>query len=321
MAKYTMELRELLERNRDIFNFNYDFYDESERPKFERDFIRHFYFREICTENPEKFLWLLEDKMNTVFPYYNELFKATKIEYSVLDNYYMKEKTTRNQEKQGHSSGVSSNVAQSFDTQTTDSTDSTRDSSELTKTRTSKTEGTESATSINTGSVEGSGSKSGSPKTEITEDVSKKFLDTPQGSVDINDANYITTLNADKREQLTESTIDEKSISSQSTRDSGQADRDTSSETTESDFTTGSGQKNTTGRVDVEGEHRTTADNNTRVNTEDSEREILETERRGNIGVDADADLIQKHIKLQQILKKISLMFFDECEDLFMGLY
>lgn len=320
MAKYTMELRELVCK-KNIFNFDYAFYNEKERPSFERDFIRHFYFREICTENPEKFLMLLEDKMATVFPYYNELFKATQIEYSVLDNYYMKEKTTRNQEKQGHSSGVSSNVAQSFDTQTNTSIDHVTETPQLLHSTDTTRSGTDSTIINNKSVIGGTTIKSGSPKTEVTEDVSKKFLDTPQGSVNINDANYITTLNADKREQLTESTIDEQTDVDQTTTDNGSNDITYNSKISVKESSTGTNDKTSNGRIDVEGEHRTTADNNTRINTEDSEREILETERRGNIGVDADADLIQKHIKLQQILKKISLMFFDECEDLFMGLY
>ena len=66
------------------------------------------------------------------------------------------------------------------------------------------------------------------------------------------------------------------------------------------------------------GEERTTADNNTRTRSEGYTTETIEHTKKGNIGVDTDADMIQKHIALQKILTQIEKMFFDECEDLFM---
>ena len=74
MANYTVELR-TIEQNEKVFNFNYPFYSESKADKyeFEKLFIKHFYFREIGFETPERFKHKLEAKLNLIMPYYRQL--------------------------------------------------------------------------------------------------------------------------------------------------------------------------------------------------------------------------------------------------------
>lgn len=293
MAVYTMELRTIIEHGYNIFNFPYEFYDEKEREKFQRDFIRHFYFREIGTETIDRFLLNLEDIFATVFPYYNELFKTAEIEYSILDNYKLMETTTIKRDNVGKSSGVSSSVGQVFDTQETESNESRQGESSGT---TTATENGESNTTIN-----------GTDNKTENQNVIKKFLDTPQGLTDLTDTRYLTTLNQDTSETT--------STGKTTSTTTGTDEKSSESETHQTDTT------ETTATAKTSAEQKTTADSNTRNSVEQSMSETLETLRSGNIGVDTDADMIQKHIKLQQILKKIELMFFDECECLFMGVY
>lgn len=412
MANYTIELRHVVE-NHNIFNFNYTFYDENERVKFENNFIRHFYFREIGSETIDRFIWNLQDKFATVFPYYNELFKATQIEYSVLDNYNLTETITREQQNKGKSSGVSSTVGQVFDNHQTDERetlnvrgDNTRtengtsetvhngtsetsgtgkenreSSGTITREQNAHSETTNSGTNLtentitetvegensNTQKVEGTTTKNGSSSGTSSEETSKKFLDTPQGLTDLSNSNYITTLNHDETDGSTETestetatntetttgsgtnkttsnrtdisdgnTTDEGSANSSEsesteTSENGETTTENNSKTTVSDNSTGSTEigvtENSTVSQDSDlintftGEQKRTEDNNTRTQSEGSQTESIKTVRKGNIGVDTDADMLQKHIKLQEILKKIELMFFDECEDLFMGVY
>ena len=62
-----------------FFNFNFPFYDETKRAEFEQNFLRHFYMREIGLETIDYFMLRLEDKLNTIMPYYNKLPLMLKI--------------------------------------------------------------------------------------------------------------------------------------------------------------------------------------------------------------------------------------------------
>lgn len=402
MAVYTIELRSIIDSGRDIFKFPYPFYaDDSEKRKFEERFIKHFYFREIGAETIDRFVWNLEDKFNTVFPYYNELFKATQIKYSVLDNYLLTETTTTERENRGRSSGTTSNVGRVMDDQTTETADNMTGTGEVGTTEngttknvhsgTSETTGTtsETVTTSGTSNTSGSGTSktsensssdvtsketvvsenttSSTTKTEGETDTSedtknvKKFLETPSGIVSIDQADYLTNITQDNGERNGNTTTSETVTSTGSgttdtetngtvSTDSEKTTSGSTSETSETE-TTGTEKRNgtngsnttvndttngtttgtsetsssmsqdSTGTVKHTGEQKTTNDSNTRSETEGSHREKMEVVRKGNIGVDSDADMIQKHIKLQEILRKIEIMFFDECEDLFMMVY
>lgn len=377
MAKYTIELRDIVENGRNIFPFPYEFYDEKQRLKFERDFIRHFYFREIGCETVDRFILNLEDKMNTVFPVYNAMLKAGQIEYKVLDNYYLSETTKRTVESKGKSSGVSSTVGQTFDDQQTDTTESMNGTgtgtqnetgtSETIHNGTSETVGTGKETRTETGSsdtttsetvdtdtttngtVNGTNTKTGSGSSTSEQDVKKKFLDTPQGLTDLTDSKYLTSLNQDESSSSTETestetvtdnqtttgtgTTDTKTDGSSSTDTTanGETNTESNNETTVSDTTTGETGRNateqtsvnqdSTGNVIYKGEQRTTADNNTRLQNDNKSIEETEIIHSGNIGVESDAVMLQKHLKWQQLIAKTFQMFFDECEDLFMMVY
>lgn len=173
MAQYSVELRHVISERGNIFNFPYEFYNEEKREKFEQDFIRHFYFREIGAETIDRFLVFLEDKFNTVFPYYNKLFEATEIEYDILDNYKLKETITVNRENVGSSTSTGT----SNNTQTSESS--------------------ESGNTSHSGTDTGSTSETANGSNSETRNDKKRFLDTPQGQTDLTNSKYLTTLNDD----------------------------------------------------------------------------------------------------------------------------
>ena len=77
MAKYTIELRAL--NNPPffkLFDFKYDFYEESKKEQFEQKFIDYFYMREIEHETPEEFKHELRTKLNLIAPYYKQLYET-----------------------------------------------------------------------------------------------------------------------------------------------------------------------------------------------------------------------------------------------------
>ena len=305
MANYTLELRQIVESGRNIFPFHYDFYDEKKRSKFERDFIRHFYFYEIGSETIDRFILHLEDKMNTVFPFYNTLLKTAQTEYSYLENYDMKEETVVTRDTEGKVAGVSSSVGQVFDTQSTTSetagNSSEKGTSENTRTNHSETDTTNSETVDS----ETANSKNGNNV--------KKFLDTPMGQVNLTNSNYVTNVTQDDYQES----------------GTGSEDRTTTSEgASETDGTeTAAGETNLdresseTTESTLNGEQKTTADNNTRSETIGKETIKTEHFRHGNIGVQTATDMMEKHIELQKKLSRILEMFFEECHDLFMMVY
>ena len=304
MAKYTVELRTIYESGQDIFPFPYDFYDENERAKFERDFIRHFYFREICVDSVDKWLYFLEDKFQTVLPYYNELFKANQIEYSVLDNYNLTETMTRKLENKGLSRGMLSARGEQFDEQTTTAKDNrTTDTTGKLESEGSTNETRNDATTENA---------NGTTNVTNEQSTTKKFLDTPQGQTDLTNSKFLTTLNQDDSNGTTETETNTETTRTNNGSTNGGSTSTQESESKETMLNESEGS--------TSGTKRTIDDSNTRTETEGEQQEISELKRKGNIGIDTDADMIQKHIKLQQIMKKIKSMFFDECEDLFFQL-
>lgn len=305
MAEYTVELRDVVSEH-NIFAFPYPFYDERKRKDFQDAFIRHFYFREIGVKTPERFIFHLWDKMVTVFPYYNELLKTAELEYSVLDNYNVTETFTRNMEKLEKASGVFSSRGQVLDN--SEQTGTTKD------TETTTSNGVSDQTGKGTKNTDTDGTKTREATRHIDHDenILKKFLDTPQGAVDLTDSQYLTTLNHD-------------TVDNQEFIDDGETATDKNkvkeTHTEESNATmSNEGERKLDGNTNVkfEGDQRTIHDNNTRSEKKDDVNENYTLKKQGNIGVDTDADMIQKHIKLQKILTRIYGMFFDECEDLFM---
>ena len=77
MAKYTIELRAL--NNPPffkLFDFEYDFYEESKKEQFEQKFIDYFYMREIEHATTEEFKHELRTKLNLIAPYYKQLYET-----------------------------------------------------------------------------------------------------------------------------------------------------------------------------------------------------------------------------------------------------
>lgn len=77
MSRYTIELRYLVDdENFNIFDFEYELYDNDLKPKFEKDFQEYFYFREIGHETVGRFKKALQIKLNQIADRYKEFYKT-----------------------------------------------------------------------------------------------------------------------------------------------------------------------------------------------------------------------------------------------------
>lgn len=344
MANFTMELREVL-RAHNIFEFAYPFYDEKKRPDFEKNFIRHFYFREICCPNIERFQMYLEDKFATVFPYYNELMKTATYEYDIENPYNLTETYTRNVDSMGKANGVQSVIDQirKKETGQTDTeSEANRNENQSSKGRdfqndltsnTTETEEKDASTSILDGSTVDKSHKTSEKGSSRTNSEDQKYMDTPQGLTNLNDTKYLTNLTRKTGQSADSENVSEDGTNTQTVHNSTVNDElkrstvETSGElqstvnrTNETDL---SGKETQTGKAvtQSEGEQRSTQDSNVRSENIGKQTETYTMTRKGNIGVNPASHEVDHHILTQKTLKRIEEMFFNECEDLFMLVY
>ena len=111
MAKYTVELRKLIESGFDLQLNEYPIFDELYRETLNKKIIDHYYFHEIGQETAGQFRHFLKTKMNEIMPYYNQLYRSELIEIDPITTF--KEVHTEVKDKLGTDSSHNSAVATS----------------------------------------------------------------------------------------------------------------------------------------------------------------------------------------------------------------
>lgn len=77
MAIVTVELRTLMRvKNFELFDFDYPVINDEWKHQFEQLFINTYMFNEIGFETPDRFKHALMVRLNTLMPYYIDLFKT-----------------------------------------------------------------------------------------------------------------------------------------------------------------------------------------------------------------------------------------------------
>ena len=117
MSKYTLELNQIVnDLDFNLFDFEYNLYDDELKSAFEKKFIDHFYFYEIGLTPIARFKKALQIKLNDIFPYYKQLYQ-TELRSAEIDfmlNKDLKEEYTR--QLIGNSSVNQSSTSSSNDT-------------------------------------------------------------------------------------------------------------------------------------------------------------------------------------------------------------
>lgn len=96
-----------------IFDFDYPVFDENYRRVLEKKIIKHYYTREICMETYGAWKLKLDDRMNIIMPYYNELYKSAALEFNPFWDTDLT--TDRAIDTEGNSSSTSRNVRDNSD--------------------------------------------------------------------------------------------------------------------------------------------------------------------------------------------------------------
>lgn len=94
MAKYTITIKSLIDNNFDFKMVSYPIFDENYRNTLNQNILYHYYENEIGFETASLFRFYLNQKLNEIMPYYNELYKVQKKlidENLLLNNVNLKE--------------------------------------------------------------------------------------------------------------------------------------------------------------------------------------------------------------------------------------
>ena len=78
MAHYTISIKTLKDNHFDFGLNDYPIFDETYRNVLNNNIINHYLMNEIGFETPALFKFYLNQTMNEIMPYYNELYKAQK---------------------------------------------------------------------------------------------------------------------------------------------------------------------------------------------------------------------------------------------------
>ena len=93
-----------------VFDFDFPIFDENYRRPLEIKILKHFYTREICAETVGLWKLWLNDKLNVIMPYYNQLYSSALLEFNPLYdvNLTRKHQGKNNTSSQSNTNGESS---------------------------------------------------------------------------------------------------------------------------------------------------------------------------------------------------------------------
>lgn len=118
---------------KELFDFDYPFYDETKRQEFETHFIKHFYLRELGASTQSLFKFRLEDYLNLNMPYWNHMFQSELLNFPVFEDF---DYTISEDEKRSKASQTDTDVIRNKNTAT--ETDATKNKISAVDTDTTK---------------------------------------------------------------------------------------------------------------------------------------------------------------------------------------
>lgn len=209
MSVYTMELRvamealtsatekeeysgvdELISNARPlIFDFDYPIFDTAYKSVLESKILKYYYFHEICDVPLARWKLMLDNKMNEIMPYYNQLYRSEQLTITP----FMNESRERSYKKDTSSTSEGSSTTQHNETSTghteTDETTSGNDE------QTENTQGSGTRTGEVKSNREESreGQTSTATNSETSETGQTLTSDTPQGTItDVDNNGYLS---------------------------------------------------------------------------------------------------------------------------------
>ena len=310
-----------------IFDFDYPIFDTNYKSALECKIIRHYYLREIGFETYGIFKLKLNDKLNEIMPYYNQLYKSELLKFNPL--YDVDVQTTANTADEGQTDFVSNDKKSA--TETDNKTD-TFSSVEHTADKTDKkgTADTETTTTTtvdgtvtNTAKSTNKGTTSDNSTVSKNYDDNDEYSDTPQGSVaNLDNLSYLSNArhkhgNSSDTTTATGSSSGELSSNSTDATKSTTDTTATNNQTTTDNVTsTGDTTFNSTANSNATKNSSATADATTKTNITNTQDYIQTiTGKRGS------ATYSQMLNEFRTTFLNIDKMIIDDLSDLFMTIY
>ena len=110
MAKYTNTIKTLIDNNFDFKMNNYHIFDENYRETLNHNILYHYFENEIGFETAGLFRLYLNQKLNEIMPYYNELYKVQK---KLIDDNLLLNNINLTEELKGKNTTTTSSTSQS----------------------------------------------------------------------------------------------------------------------------------------------------------------------------------------------------------------
>lgn len=286
-----------------IFDFDYPIFDENYKIPLEKKIIRHFYLREIGFETLGLWKLKLNDKLNEIMPYFNQLYESELLKFNPLIDVDVK--TTSNTADKGNTDFSQTDTKNTSDTETKKDVFSSAEHSAFDSSKSGSTSGQSSSDSTNDGTVTDTSTSS------KTYDDNDDYSDTPQGTVgNLNNLTYLT--NARHKHGDSSDTTTSKGTS-KSTLSNKATSKDTTSNTEQS---TNDKTFNSTDSVDSSRKGSVSSDvssNTATSNTQDFVENII-----GKTGGQTYSAMLNE---FRQTFLNIDKMILDELSDLFMTIY
>ena len=286
-----------------IFDFDYPIFDDDYKIPLEKKIIRHFYLREIGFETLGLWKLKLNDKLNEIMPYFNQLYESELLKFNPLIDVDVK--TTSNTADKGNTDFSQTDTKNTLDTETKKDVFSSAEHSAFDSTKSGSASGQSSSDSTNDGTVTDTSTSS---KTYVDND---DYSDTPQGTVgNLNNLTYLT--NARHKHGDSSDTTTSKGTS-KSTLSNKATSKDTTSNTEQS---TNDKTFNSTDNVSTSRKGSASSDvtaNTATTNTQNYIENII-----GKRGGQTYSAMLNE---FRQTFLNIDKMILDELSDLFMTIY
>jgi hypothetical protein len=328
MAKYTLELGDIIKNNVNIFDFEYPFYDPSKKTEFEQHFIDHFYFYEIGVETVGRFKHYLKVTLNEKLPYYNMLFRTALIDYEKTKNYNITETINRTNNNSNTSNGYQSSNGSSTDNNTQNNNINRVADNEHADNRNNILDSTSTKTETNDFTRDDTITENNDTTKSNVIDTNNKHVEsnTPQGLLSMNDivnnvfaSKAIIDDNKNTTSDTQKDTINKTDKNTEKT-EIGVVDKNQGT-TTDTNNGTSKDTINETNNSNSSNENNFNNSATNSLTNNGSENENTTRTMSGSYGVITEADMLKKHIELQSTLTTIESKFFDECNDLFMQIF
>lgn len=250
-----------------VFDFDYPIFDPEYKAVLEPKILRHFYSREIAMETVGLWKLRLENKLNEIMPYYNQLYKSQLLDFNPFWDVDLTKTYSKQADGTTTNNTLSHNVA----------SDSGESKQNTTTAGNEKTAGTTKLTGSETDNTTDNTTTNKTDTTDMTQLETRNLLSTENGSLNQTDngtetstGGYTKTTNGTVDKTGTEKTEVDSTVTTNNKSNSG----GTSGGTT---TTTNSGSDRTTGNSN-------TTTNNTKTGDSTETRDLkTDLDKIGNV--------------------------------------